>query len=101
MSQPVLVFASFVPKADEVEPVRGVLLGMRTATRQEPACEQYDLCSAESDARTPSPLIEKYVDAAALDVHRGTEHYKAYRAAIPELLDEPIGVVVLSEVDGE
>jgi quinol monooxygenase YgiN len=98
MSQPVLVFASFVPKGDKVEAVKEILLGMRTSTRQEPGCAQYDLFTADSDGRATFHLIEKYDDAAALDFHRATEHYKAYRAVIADLLDEPIGVVVLSEV---
>ena len=29
--------------------------------------------------------------------HRDSDHYKAYRAAIPDLLDGPIGVIVLTE----
>jgi quinol monooxygenase YgiN len=94
-----MVFASFVPKLDQVDAARQILRGMRTDTRQEPGCQQYDLFSADGDGRTTFHLIEKYDDPAALDAHRDTEHYKAYRAAIPDLLDEPIGVVVLSEVD--
>jgi quinol monooxygenase YgiN len=99
MSQPVMVFASFVPGDAQTDAVRDILLGMRTATRQEPGCERYDLFSAGSDGRATFHLIERYRDAAALDDHRASDHYKAYRASITELLDEPIGVVVLSEVE--
>lgn len=98
MSQPVQVFASFVPLDGNVDAVREILLGMRVATRQEPGCEQYDLFSAEADGRPSFHLIEKYADADALQAHRDSDHYKAYRAAIPDLLDGPIGVVVLTEV---
>ena len=98
MSQPVQVFASFVPKDGQVESALQVLLTVRAATRQEPGCEQYDLFSAETDGRPSFHLIEKYTDADALQAHRDSYHYQAYRAAIPDLLDGPIGVVVLTEV---
>jgi quinol monooxygenase YgiN len=98
MSEPVMVFASFVPRAGSVDAAKEILLDMRVQTRLEPGCEQYDLFTADADGRTTFHLIERYTDAEALDAHRAAEHYKAYRAAIPDLLDEPIGVVVLSEV---
>jgi quinol monooxygenase YgiN len=97
-NQPVRVFASFVPQDGNVDAVREILLGMRVATRQEPGCEQYDLFTAETDGHPTFHLFERYTDADALQAHRDTDHYKAYRAAIPDLLDGPIGVVVLSEV---
>jgi quinol monooxygenase YgiN len=99
MSQPVVVFASFVPAAGNTDAVREVLVGMRAATRQEPGNEIYDLYSADSDGQVTYHLIERYRDGEALQAHRDTDHYKAYRATIPDLLASPIGVVVLSEVD--
>jgi quinol monooxygenase YgiN len=97
--QPVLVFASFMPRQEQADAVADILRRMRTATREEPGNEQYDLFSAERDGRTTFHLIERYSDAEALDAHRATAHYKAYRAEIPDLLEEPIGVLVLTEVD--
>lgn len=99
MSQPVMVFASFVPAEGQTANVCDILLGMRTATRLEPGCDQYDLFSADRDGDTTFHLIERYADADALQAHRDSDHYKAYRAAIPDMLAEPIGVVVLAEVD--
>jgi quinol monooxygenase YgiN len=97
MSQPVMVFASFVPHDGNVDAVREILRGMRISTRQEPGCEQYDLFNASNDGTPSFHLIERYTDADALQAHRDSDHYKAYRAAIPDLLDGPIGVVVLTE----
>ena len=96
--QPVMVFASFVPGEGKTEAAAAILRRMRTATRQEPGNEVYDLFQAESDGRTTFHLIERYTNQAALEAHRATEHYIAYRAEIPDLLDEPIGVIVLTEV---
>ena len=95
---PVVVFASFRPSDGKVEQVSEILQGMRTATRTEPGNEVYDLYSAEQDGAPSFHLIERYRNSAALQAHRDTDHYKAYRAAIPELLHGPIGVVVLTEV---
>jgi quinol monooxygenase YgiN len=97
--RPVTVFASFAPRRGRADEVAAILRRMRTATREEPGNEQYDLFRARQDDRTTFHLFERYTDAAALDAHRATEHYKAYRAEIPDLLDEPIGVIVLTEVD--
>jgi quinol monooxygenase YgiN len=97
--QPVMVFASFTPREEKAQAVVSILRRMRTETRLEPGNEVYDLYEAESDGRTTFHLIERYTDRDALEAHRATDHYRAYRAEIPDLLDEPIGVVVLTEVD--
>ncbi len=99
--EPVLVFASFEPKAGEEETVLAILKGMVGPTRQEPGNDVYDLYERKNapDGTRSFHLFEKYKDAAALDFHRETEHYKNYRATIVEHLEEPIGVVVLSPID--
>lgn len=98
MSRPLMVFASFHPRDGHADAVRDILLDMRTATRNEPGCQQYDVLVAEQDGSTAYHIVEKYTDDNALQAHRDSEHYKAYRAAIPELLVGPIGVVVSYEV---
>lgn len=100
--EPVLVFASFEPKAGQEEAVEAILKGMVGPTRQEPGNEIYDLYERKNapDGKRSFHLIEKYKDATALEFHRETEHYKNYRATIVEHLQEPIGVVVLSAIDG-
>jgi len=95
----VTVFASFVPGEANVEAAAAVLRRMRAATRTEPGNQKYDLFRAESGGRATFHLIERYTNQAALEAHRATDHYRAYRAEIPDLLDEPIGVIVLTEVD--
>jgi len=70
-------------------------------------------CAAWSPRPAPNPatssttntgadsfhFFEIYQDQAALEAHRTTDHYKAYRAAIPNHLAEPIGVKVLAGLD--
>jgi quinol monooxygenase YgiN len=98
MSTAVSVIATFIPKSGQDKGVEQVLRGMVAPTRKEPGCDRYDLyCTKDSP---PSyVLFEIYKDQAALEAHRGTEHYKSYRARIPELLNEPIKVQVLNGVD--
>ncbi len=99
--EPVLVFASFEPKAGQEEAVQKILQGMVRPTRQEPGNEIYDLYERKNgaDGRRSFHLIEKYTDASALEYHRQTGHYINYRATITDHLDVPIGVVVLAAID--
>lgn len=94
----ITVFASFVPKAGQEKDIEQVLRGMVAPTRNEPGCRRYDLYRAAEGA-AGFHLFEIYADRAALDAHRATEHYKAYRARITDLLAEPIKVNVLSGLD--
>ena len=98
MSTLVSVIATFIPKPGQDKGVEQVLRGMVSPTRNEPGCNRYDLyCTKDSPASYV--LFEIYKDQAALEAHRGTEHYKSYRARIPELLSEPIKVQVLTGLD--
>ncbi|HYJ70060.1 MAG TPA: putative quinol monooxygenase [Nocardioidaceae bacterium] len=94
---PAIVFASFTPRPERIPQLRATLDVMVEHTRREPGCQIYDLY--ESDDGKRLHLFERYVDADALEAHRASEHYKAYRAKLPELLASPIEVAVLSEAD--
>ena len=101
--KPVIVFASFHPKPGMEARVEQILRGMVGPTRREPGNEVYDLYKTAGDGDGPLSfhLFERYEDADALQAHRETEHYKAYRAEIPDFLAEPIGVLVLGSVGSE
>jgi quinol monooxygenase YgiN len=71
---------------------------MVAPTRAEPGNLRYDLYRTNTGADS-FHFFEIYADQAALDAHRATGHYKAYRASIPDHLAEPIGVKVLSGLD--
>lgn len=93
--QPVIVIASFVPKAGHEGDVERILQGMVAPSRAESGCETYDLYRTEGGFT----LFERYGSSADLDHHRATDHYIAYRAAVADHLAEDIGVSRLSEVD--
>lgn len=98
MSQ--LIFVRFFPKAGQDARVESILRGMVVETRKEPGCRRYDLHESKSAAGARIfCLLERYADAAAVQAHRDTAHYKAYRANIMELLDQPIEVNLLDPLD--
>lgn len=98
MSESVAVVASFIPKPSHEKQVEQVLRGMISPTRAEPGNQRYELY-AGNGAPAVFVLLEMYKDQAAVEAHRGTEHYKAYRARIGDLLSEPIKVKILRVLD--
>lgn len=96
---PVVVFATFRLAEGKRDAVLEILDDMVEHTRAEPGNEIYDLYSSSGDEGQRFHLFERYRDEEALQAHRDSDHYKRYRATIPDHLAEPIGVVVLSEVD--
>jgi quinol monooxygenase YgiN len=95
---PVSVFASFRPRAEHTEALRSLLTWMVERTRAEPGCERYDLYE-EREADGALHLFERYRSPEALEAHRASDHYIEYRRQVADLLEEPIGVVVLDPID--
>lgn len=89
----VWVLASFDPVPETRGEAARILDGMVAPTRAEPGCRRYDLFEEEDGSLH---LLECYDDRAALEHHRETDHYKAYRAAITDHLASPIAVKVLT-----
>ena len=94
----VSVFASFRPREGRAGDLRSLLTWMVERTRAEPGCERYDLYE-EREAGGALHLFERYRSQEALEAHRSTDHYVEYRRQVVDLLDEPIGVVVLDPID--
>lgn len=62
----------------------------------EPGCKLYQLCkSAEPDTYV---FIERYVDHAAVETHRGTPHFKELGKAMGAFMDGRPTVQILQEV---
>jgi quinol monooxygenase YgiN len=97
---PALVFVTFIPKSGSETRVLEILRVMVDKTRREPGNRRYDLYKANNAAgRLQYHLLEHYVDDAAVQAHRETEHYKEYRANIVPLLEQPIAVTLLDALD--
>ena len=67
--------------------LRHALENARAALRDEPDCHAFRVMTAEGDADT-FHFFEVYSDAAALESHRETPHYKALRAATDAMVVE-------------
>lgn len=57
----------------------------QAALRDEPDCHAFRVMIAENDADT-FHFFEVYSDAAALESHRETPHYKAFRTATDDMV---------------
>lgn len=94
-----LVFVLFRPKAGKEERVEAILRNMVVNTRTEPGCQRYDLFDSSNSGRRLFHLVERYADENALLAHRAHDYYKAYRAEIMDLLEEPPMVAILNPLD--
>ncbi|MBA6439954.1 putative quinol monooxygenase [Streptomyces sp. GMR22] len=95
---PVTVIARFTPAPDRAPQLQALLEGMIAPTRSEPGCRSYDLYTTGTQA-PDFVLLERYQDFAALEAHRTTAHYTAYRAQLSDLLAEPVEVSLLRPVN--
>ncbi len=67
--------------------LRHALENARAALRDEPDCHEFRVMIAQGDADT-FHFFEAYSDAAALESHRETPHYEAFRAATDDMVVE-------------
>lgn len=92
------VLASIRPQPIHQADVAAALKTLVAASRTEPGNRRYDLFGP-ADGSDGFHLIEVYADQAALDAHRDSAHYKAFRAAIGAWLAEPPDVKVLAALN--
>ena len=94
----IYLFASITPKPEHVAEVEALTRDMVTQTRKEPGNLRYDLLR-RADGAPGFYLYEAYVDEAAVQAHRDSAHYAAYRAKIGALVAQPPEVKTLTGVD--
>jgi quinol monooxygenase YgiN len=94
----VFVFATVIPKPEHANDLEAELRRMVAATRAEPGNRRYDLFRA-ADGTPGLHLFEIYEDAQALEAHRASAHYRAYREKVAAYLAQPPDVKVLSALD--
>ncbi|MEO8307975.1 MAG: putative quinol monooxygenase [Pseudomonadota bacterium] len=93
------IIARFQPKPGKEQQVENTLREMVPQTRREPGCLRYDFFRTSDVSGGGFCLIERYTDQAAIEAHRATTHYIAYRASIMDLLSAPIDVAILEPLD--
>ncbi len=79
------VIARVAAKADGVEQVRAILMGVVEPTRREPACLSYQLVQKQADP-TDFTFIEEWASAAAEQSHFSTPHISNALRQLPGLL---------------
>jgi quinol monooxygenase YgiN len=93
---PAKIVAMFTPKPGKAAEVEAVLRTMLSPTRAEPGNLRYDLWREEGE-NGRFVFDELYVDMDAVAAHRAQPYFTAYRAAIADLLAEPLTVAVVQE----
>jgi quinol monooxygenase YgiN len=85
----VTVVAKLVAKKDTIEAVKEELLKLIIPTREESGCIAYKL---HQDNEDPAVFIfyETWKNAACLDKHINTDHYKTYVRAVNGLIEEKV-----------
>ena len=83
------IVAKVVAKKVAVGAVKTELLKLIVPTRKESGCIEYRL---HQDNQDPAVFIfyENWEDAASLEKHINTDHYKAYVRAVSEMIDEKV-----------
>ena len=82
------VTARLVARPEHRAEVEQALALLVAGSRAEPGNRQYDLFVA-ADGAPVFHVVETYVDAAALQAHRDSAHYRAFRAAVANALAAP------------
>ncbi|HEY5883651.1 MAG TPA: putative quinol monooxygenase [Pyrinomonadaceae bacterium] len=81
------VVARIKAKPDKVEEVREALSGLVMPTRNETGCIVYELLQ-NTDDQTDFTFVEEWETVAALASHAASEHIKATRAKLNEIVEE-------------
>ncbi|MDH7639559.1 putative quinol monooxygenase [Sphingomonas oryzagri] len=94
---PLKIVAFLTPKPGSETALRQAVAAVVAGSRAETGNLRYD---AWHDAAAGRIVIDElYVDHAAIDAHREAAHYKAFRAAVADLLAAPPEVSVLNEIE--
>lgn len=93
------VHAVITPRPEFAAQVEQEMRTMVRRSRQEEGNLRYDLLREERDGQIRFHVQERYRDMAAVEAHRASEHYQAYRARAGDWFSEPPQVSVLTEVD--
>lgn len=86
MSQ-LTVVAQIVAKQDAIESIKPELLKLIEPTRRENGCIEYNLHQDNADP-TLFIFYETWENAAALEQHMASDHFKSYIAAVDGMIKD-------------
>jgi quinol monooxygenase YgiN len=93
------VHAIIVPRPEFAAQVEQEMRRMVLHSRQEEGNLRYDLLREARDGVLRFHVQERYRDMNAVEAHRASAHYQAYRAKAGDWFSEPPQVTVLGDVD--
>jgi (4S)-4-hydroxy-5-phosphonooxypentane-2,3-dione isomerase len=73
----------------EYEKFKAAILENAAASVKEPGCRQFDVLFEGSDPHHVF-LYEVYDDAAGLEAHRATVHFKKYSETVAHMITKPV-----------
>ena len=85
----VTIVAKVTAKSDQIETVKTELLKMITPTRQEEGCIEYRL-HQDNDNSAVFLFYENWQNRICLEQHMNSPHFKAYVAAVGDLIAEKV-----------
>ncbi|HSY16099.1 MAG TPA: putative quinol monooxygenase [Jatrophihabitantaceae bacterium] len=88
---PVLVVSMRAKTDSEARFVEEITRNATASLTEEPGCLRFDVCRVVGDPGA-YVLYEVYADDQALDHHRSTPHFQAWRGVAGTLLSEPTAV---------
>ncbi len=94
---PIKVVAFIAPKPGREAELEAAVRAVVAGTRTEPGNLRYDAWRQVDGVRIV--MDELYVDHAAIDAHRASPHFLAFRSAIGDLVDGPPQVTIAEAVD--
>ena len=98
-SAQVNVQAIIVPRPEHAAQVEQEMRAMALHSRQEEGNLRYDLLREDKDGQLRFHVQERYRDMNAVEAHRASAHYQAYRARAGDWFSEAPQVTVLHDVD--
>jgi quinol monooxygenase YgiN len=94
---PAKITAILTAKPGKAADLQALLVGMAPHCRAEPGNLRWDVWRDQASGER-YVLDELYRDAAAVEAHRQTPHYRDYLARIPDLADRTAFVLEAVEV---
>lgn len=93
----VTIVAKVTAKSGQIEAVKTELLKMIAPTRQEEGCIEYRL-HQDNDDSAVFLFYENWLNAACVNQHMNSPHFKAYVAAVGDLIADKV-VHKMTEVE--
>ncbi len=95
-----VIVVSFKVKPDCIDAfITAARADAESSVAKEPGCHQFDVCVNLEDP-THFTFYEMYDDQDAIDAHRASTHFKAFAAAIQDMIEERNPIILDRIISG-